>query len=179
MICVRCGNPNPPGSNYCSRCHAVLPRIDSGEPSSSFAIEDGREYLVPERSYPTEHVYHLTCRAWEYIHQEAPGEPLLEAFEVVRGALDRFESEDLPDLLVRFEEGRAKEPDDDYWTQLPYLMKRGITMMREGFARMETFVGDGDVDTLKSAVERIQEGNDHLGLARELATQRMRRRRAR
>lgn len=177
MFCFRCGMPNEPRNNYCVNCHAVLPRMDSDVGNTStLELEDGREYVVPQRSFPTKYMYDLTCRAYEYIHEEAPGEPLLEAYEIVRTNLERFEDHDLPTLLQKMLEEKRKEPDDDYWTQMPYLLTRGTTMMHEGFVMMDSFIESGDVDTLKAAVERMQQGNDNLGLARELAVERKRRR---
>lgn len=175
MFCFRCGMANEPRNNYCVNCHAVLPRMDSDvTPSSTLDLEDGREYVVPQRSFPTKYLYDLTCRAYEYIHHEAPGEPLLEAYGIVRNALERFEAHDLPTLLQKMLEEKRKDPEDDYWTQMPFLLNRGTKMMHEGFVMMDSFIESGDPDTLKAAVEKMQEGNDNLGLARELALQRRR-----
>lgn len=177
MLCFRCGKMNEPRSNYCENCHAVLPRMDSDVvgPSPMLDLEDGREYVVPQRSFPTRYMYDLTCRAYEYIHLEAPGEPLLEAYEIVRTAIERFESDDLPTLLQKMQEQKRKEPGEDYWTQMPFLLNRGTTMLREGFEMMDAFIESGDVETLKAAILKMQEGNDNLGLARELALGRKRR----
>lgn len=175
MLCLRCGHVNPPRTKHCARCSAMLPRMDFDEgPTSTLVVEDGRDYVLPQRSFPTRYMYDLTCRAYEYIHLEAPGEPLLEAYEVVRSAIERFEAEDMPKLLERMGDEKRKEPDDDFWTQVPYLLNRGSTMLHEGFALMDEFIGTGDVETLKAAVERMQEGNDNFGLARELGLERNR-----
>lgn len=173
MFCFHCGHQNEPHANFCADCSARLPRMDRDrEPGPTLEVEDGREYVVPQRSFPTQYLYDLTCRAYEYIHQEAPGEPLVHAWYVVQAALETFEEEDLPALLARLREEKAKAPEDDYWTQMPYLLNRGVQLMHEGFERMEAFLECGDVEVLKDAVTRMQEGNDSLGLARELATAR-------
>lgn len=170
MLCLRCGQVNPPRTKLCSRCNAVLPRMDFDQaPASTLDMEDGRAYVLPQRSFPTRYMYDLTCRAYEYIHQEAPGEPLLDAYDVVRSSIERFEAHEMPKLLERMAAEKRQEPNEDFWTQVPYLLKRGLAMLHEGFARMDEFIETGDVETLKAAVERMQEGNDNFGLARQLS----------
>jgi len=173
MLCLRCGHDSPPFSNCCARCNAVLPRMELMDGTShTLDVEDGREYVVPQRSFPTRYLHDLTCRAYEYIHLEAPGEPLLEALTVVRSALEHFRAHDLPKMLARMREEKRKSPHEDYWTQMPYLLNRGVQLMQQGFDTMESFVDSGDVETLKVAIAQMQEGNDNLGQARELALER-------
>ncbi len=170
MLCLRCGHDSPPHSHYCARCSAILPRMELNDGRGhTLDVEDGREYVVPQRSFPTRYLYDLTCRAHDYIHLEAPGEPLLEARDVVRNALENFRATELPGILDRMREERIKAPHDDYWTQMPYLIQQGLQLMDQGFRTMEDFVQSGEVGTLKAAIAQLQEGNDHLGQARELA----------
>lgn len=175
MLCLRCGGENPPRANYCTRCNAVLPRIvtsDSTPPASTIDVEEGRHYLVPQRSFPTEYLYNLTCRAYEYIHENASGTPLLDAYNVVRTRIEAFESNDLPHLLDRLRLGQMAAPDDDYYSQMVYLLKRGVSVMHEGFERMDAFIESGEIETLKEAIAMMQEGNDSLGLGKQLSLQR-------
>lgn len=170
MLCLRCGHDSPQHSHYCARCTAILPRMELNDGRShTLDVEDGRDYVVPKRSFPTRYLYDLTCRAYDYIHLEAPGEPLLEARDRVRDALERFKTAELPKILERIAEEKIKAPHDDFWTQVPYLIQQGLQLMDQGFQTMDDFVESGEVETLKAAIAQLQEGNDNLGQARELA----------
>lgn len=169
MNCVKCGQSNPGGLNFCQRCNAQLLKIAGAAASSSLDIEEGKAYLTPDRAYPTEFLYNLSCRAYEYVHQGAPGEPLLEAYHIVRSRIDEFEAEGLPALLSELESERHEMPDDDHARQMIYLLSKGVSMYREGFVGFDDFVVSGETEALIFAITRMQEGNDHLGLAGELA----------
>lgn len=173
MICVKCGHTNAGGGNYCQKCNAVLFKMaGSMAPTSSIDVEEGKSYLTPQRSYPTEYLYNLSWRAYEYIHEGASGEPLLEAYQVVRSRIEQFETDGLPALQQDFELEKVELPDDDFSRQMIYLLNKGVGLYREGFDLMEQFIESGDNQTLIQAVTRMQEGNDHLGLAGELSQMR-------
>jgi hypothetical protein len=170
MICIKCGHANPGGLNYCQKCNAYLVKMaGASSMTSSIDVEEGKSYLTPQRSYPTEYLYNLTCRAYEYVHEGASGDPLLEAYQVVRGRMDEFEAEGLPALLTEFENEKLELPEDDYSRQMIYLLNKGVALYREGFDMFDGFIESGESQTLIDAVTRMQEGNDHLGLAGELA----------
>ena len=141
-------------------------------PTSSIDVEEGKSYLTPQRSYPTEYLYNLTCRAYEYIHEGASGDPLLDAYHVVRTRMEQFETEGLPALLQEFELEKVELPEDDFSRQMIYLLNKGVGMYRDGFDLMEQFIESGETETLIRAVTGMQEGNDHLGLAGELSQMR-------
>lgn len=168
MICVKCGHTNP-GGKYCEKCNAVLLQMPGMVATSSIDVEEGKSYLTPQRSYPTEFLYNLSWRAYEYIHAGASGDPLLEAYQVVRSRMEQFDAEGLPVLLQDFELEKVDLPDDDFSRQMIYLLNKGVGMYREGFDLMDQFIASGDNQTLIQAITRMQEGNDHLGLAGELS----------
>lgn len=170
MICIRCGHTNPGGMNFCQKCNAHLAKIPgmSGV-ASSIELEEGRTYLTPHRSYPTEYLYNLTCRAYDYIHMGASGDPLLEAYEIVRTRLEDFENNGMPRLIEGFEYEKQELPNDEYAVQMIYLLNKGVAMYHEGFDMMDGFIKSGEEKELIEAVTRLQEANDYLGLAGELA----------
>lgn len=171
MICIKCGHSNPDSLNYCEKCNAHLVKMAfASAPTSSIEVEEGKSYLSPQRSYPTEHLYNLTCRAVEYVDQGASGDPLLEAYKIVQERMDEFETESLPALLQAYQSEKVDVPEDDYSSQMIYLLKIGVAKYREGFAMMDQFIASGENATLIQAVHTMQYGNDHLGLAGELAT---------
>jgi hypothetical protein len=175
MMCFRCGSDNGPGARYCGQCNAVLPRMESPHdvPAASLVdMQEGTQYRVPQRSFPTEHMYNLTVHAAAYIHEEASGTPLLEAYQEVRKRIEAFEFNDLPGLLDRLHLEKSMAPDDDYYSEIIYLLSRGVSMFREGFERFDAFIESGDTDTLKEAVTRMQEANDNLALGKQLSLER-------
>ncbi|MBM3465448.1 MAG: hypothetical protein FJX76_25425 [Armatimonadetes bacterium] len=169
MICIKCGHSNPDNLNYCEKCNAYIFKMAAGGAASSMMeLEEGKEYLVPQRSYPTEYLYNLTCRAYEYIHEEASGDPLLEAYQVVKARLDDLEFNSLPNAIASLQAERAEEPEDDYPRQVTYLLTKGVSLYREGGALFDQFVENGENQVLIDAITRMQEGNDNLGLALEM-----------
>lgn len=171
MICMKCGQMNPDSLNFCQKCNATLMKVaPTGASSSVIDVEEGKEYLTPQKSYPTEFLYNLTCRAYEYIHHGASGDPLLEAYDVVRTRLEEFENEALPTILEHMQFERQEYPEDDYARQMLYLLNKGVALYREGCAMMDEFIETGETPTLIEAVRRMQDGNDNLGLATELCS---------
>lgn len=178
MLCVRCGSDNPVGTNYCTRCNARLPRMaPTGLSTSVLDVQEGRAYVVPTRRIPTKYLHDLTCRAYEYVHEEGDGEAVLAAYEVVRSNIESFEYNEMPDLLGRLHvEAASAKADDDYFSQLIYLLNKGVATMREGFALMDAFVESGDVEVLREALKRMQDGNDDLALGKQLSDERAKKR---
>jgi hypothetical protein len=153
----------------------LLPRMapQHDAPAASLVdMQEGTQYRVPQRSFPTEYMYNLTCHAAAYIHEEASGTPLLDAYHDVRSRIEAFEANDLPGLLDRLHLERAAAPHDDYYGEVIYLLSRGVSIFREGFERMDAFIESGDTDTLKDAVTRMQEANDNLALGKQLSLER-------
>lgn len=170
MICIRCGTNNPAQLNYCQKCNAHLVKMGFSASTSFIDVEEGTTYLSPQRSYPTEYLYDLTCRAHEYIYQGASGDPLLQAYHNVKLHMDDFENDGLPTLLEQFRLEKVEFPEDDYPSQMVYLLNKGIALYHEGYQLMDEFVQSGENETLVASVHRMQDGNDHLGLVGELAS---------
>ncbi|MEW6278200.1 MAG: zinc ribbon domain-containing protein [Candidatus Eremiobacterota bacterium] len=171
MLCIRCGHDNEAGSNFCEKCNAkLLQMAPTGAPGAASVLEvdEHTEYLVPDQRYVTQHLYNLTWRAYEYLHQDGPGEALLEAYQIVRAKLDEFEADAMPEMMAQFQAERQRDPEDDYPKQLIYLMNKGISLYREGATMFDSFVQSGEEPVLIEAVHRMQDGNDNIGLAYSL-----------
>lgn len=171
MLCIRCGEANPPGSNFCSKCNAkLLQMAPTGTPGGSAVLEvdENTEYLTPKQRYVTEHLYNLTCRAYEYLHQGEPGDPLLEAYNIVKAKLLEFEEASLPEIMAQLQAERQEDPEDDYPKQILYLLNKGISLYKEGTGMFDSFVESGEEPVLVDAVTRMQDGNDNICLAYEL-----------
>lgn len=171
MICVRCGHKNASGSNYCEKCNAHLAKMGPLK-TSSLDVSEGRSYVTPFKSYPTEYMFNLTSRAQEYIYQGASGDPLLEAYKVVRGKVEEFEANAMEDVLADYEAQKLDFPDEDYAHQMTYLINMGIAKFHDSFALMDQFIESGANETLVEAVSLMMYANDYIGFVQELATAR-------
>lgn len=171
MLCIRCGFDNKEGSNYCSKCNAkILTMAPSGAPGAASAVEldENTNYLTPQQRFVTEYVFNLTNRAYEYLHLGEPGEPLLEAFQVVKHNVDDFEQNKYPDILQDLKNERSDYPDDEYPKQVLYLLSKGLSLYREGIGMFESFIASGDEPTLIESVHKMQDANDNLCLAYQI-----------
>jgi hypothetical protein len=148
----------------------MLTMAPSGAPGAASAVEldENTHYLTPERRFVTEYLFDLTNRAYEYLHLGEPGEPLLEAFQVVKQRVDDFEHNKYPDILETFVNERNDFPEDEYPKQVLYLLNKGLNMYREGIAQFESFIASGDEPTLIESVTKMQDANDNLCLAYQL-----------
>lgn len=171
MLCVRCGYDNKEGTNYCSKCNAkMLAMAPTGIPGSGSAVEmdENTTYLTPQQRFVTEFIFNLSNRAYEYLHLGEPGEPLLEAFEVVKQRVDEFENNAMPDILADLQKQRSEYPEEEYPRQVLYLVNKGVSLYREGIAMFESFVASGDETTLLDAVHKMQDANDNVCLAYQM-----------
>lgn len=168
MLCIRCGYDNKEGTNYCSKCNAkMLTMAPTGVPGAGSAVEldENTTYLTPQQRFVTEYMFDLTSRAYEYLHLGEPGEPLLEAYQVVRQRVDDFEKTQFPEILADLQNQRSDSPDEEYPKQVIYLINKGLSLYREGFGLFDSFVASGDEPTLIDAIHKMQDANDNLCLA--------------
>ncbi len=171
MLCIRCGYDNREGTNYCSKCNAkMLAMAPVGVPGGTGGLEmdENTTYITPQQRFVTEYIFNLSNRAYEYLHLGEPGEPLLEAFEVVKQKVDEFEFNAMPDILNDLKAERNDDPDNEYPKQVLYLVNKGVALYREGIAQFESFVASGDEPTLVEAVHKMQDANDNLCLAYQM-----------
>jgi ribosomal protein L40E len=170
MICIRCGQTNPDQANYCEKCNAALPKVASERPpgqGSTIAIEEGYQFLKPQKSYVTAPMFELTARAWEFLEHGASGEPVMAAYDAFKAGIDDFERVALPHMMAGLENLSAQHKEDTYPKQMRYLLHRGMALMREGFELMERFKTSYDREDMRNSVFKLQEGNDYLGTALE------------
>lgn len=169
MLCLRCSHDNPQGLNFCQKCNARLLQIADGNaaPTSMLELDENTNYLPAER-YVTEHIYNLTCRAYEYLYAEEPVEPLIEAFNVCRDRLEEFKAEGLPEIVATMQMERQNFPELDVAPQILYQVNHGASLFERGVELFQGFLESGDEGTLVMAVTHMQDGNDHLCLVNDL-----------
>lgn len=172
MICVRCGHSNPEGNNYCEKCNQHLVKMaPAGADRTSLIVEEGYKYLAPQKSYPTKYLFDLTCRAKEYLEDDASGDPMLEAFHVIKIRLAEFEGTALPAIMEGLKSINLQYPTDDYPKQMAYLLNKGVALYHEGVALFESFIESGKNEEMVNGITKMQEGNDYVGVAEEFSGQ--------
>lgn len=175
MLCIRCGHDSPEGSKFCHKCNAkLLHMAPTGNPMSNslLDLDDTTNIITPEKRYITEHIYHLTACAYDYLHKGEPGEPLLEAFQVIKSRMEEFQNEALPEIVAQLQAERSNYPDLDFAPQILYQINHGTKLVEEGVGYFESFIESGDEEVLIAAVTCMQDGNDHICLANELIVKR-------
>ncbi|MEW6279291.1 MAG: zinc ribbon domain-containing protein [Candidatus Eremiobacterota bacterium] len=168
MDCAYCNHANPDQARYCGGCQARLPENVASQRSLCLELDDQTEYLTPQRTYATEYLQDLSFAAYACLEYGEPLEPLLECYEGVRTRMERFELQVAPAWLSNLYSEQRERPQDSYPRQMSYLIRMGIHLYRNGFDLFEEFRADPQEDLLLEAIRRMQEGNDHLGLAHEL-----------
>jgi hypothetical protein len=174
MICIRCGHANHDSNNYCEKCNAHLPKMaGQGAPGgdSILSVEEGYTYITPQKHYQTEYIVNLTDRASEYLNEGASGEPLLEAYNIVKARWEELEQNQLPDMFEGLKSLSSQQPEDTYPKQMKYLLHKGANIFREGIEQFESFIQTGSTDTLTEACHKLVEGNDYFCLAAEFNAQ--------
>lgn len=138
MICVKCGQQNSPGQNFCQQCNSVLPKIsDPGQVNHQKVNE--RYIQLKEAS---DKVLAGTWSAEEYgafleniARVLAQKEEEIREMEIPPEAIEAFREE----LEVGFS---------------------GIEMYNQGVCTMKIYLADGDVAHIHQGLEMVREGND-------------------
>ena len=154
----------------------VLPRIASEDnPTAQVALKEGVVYPQPTHHYETEQIQELH----ELVERVLDGEDLFAELEEHLEAMARnyefFESRHIgpmQELLVQ-ESGRF--PDDDYNTQLSYVLRTGMDRFKEGRDEFKVFfeTESDNPDELEEAFTKVGDGHDYICLGLEMAQTRL------
>ena len=144
MICMKCGQQNPSGWNFCQRCNTTLPRVPQ-------AVDDAPHLQVNERYLQLveagESVLHGTWSLPEYARfiermsqSLAVKEQEIREIEIPPEALDEFREE--------LETGFS-----------------GIELYAQGVTEMRLFLADRNPVHVERGLELAREGNDLINEA--------------
>jgi len=145
ILCLRCGEPNPPDENYCLKCGATLPKL-------AYSIDMASVEKVDDR-------YRRFVEAAEMVKA---GEWSIDEFaEFMEETYDRLRSieeeiEEVPiseDIMEDFEE----ELDVGF---------AGVKLYNEGMEEMMEYIDDEDPTHLDIGLRKIYEGNELIHRAR-------------
>jgi len=168
MLCVRCGQENPPEALECSNCGALIVKEENNQDESLLDVESGYSYIYPERMYINPIVFNLVKSAFEYCQQKVDKEYVGEALKAVQTRLFDLNNEIIPEMLDTLHEYKQEEVSREYARQMIYLLNKGVKLSKEGIGRVENFLETEDFDRLVEGVFRVQVGNDYLYLAGDL-----------
>ncbi|MBM3461350.1 MAG: zinc ribbon domain-containing protein [Armatimonadetes bacterium] len=147
MICVKCGQQNPGGYNYCQRCNAMLPKVaHAAEPS-----EVAAQQKVNER-------YMQLKEAGDKV---VSGEWTVEAYSSFLDGIARIlaqKEQDIRDIEI------PEEALEDFREELEVGFQ-GIEMYNQGIANMRLFLDDREPSHIQEGLELVREGNEMINEA--------------
>ncbi len=172
---MRCSAENPEDSRYCHKCQAVLPQkpVTQAVPQS-LGIQEGVTYREPGHHYETEQIVILA----QLVEAVLEGEPLLDEtydhLDQMATNFHQFEQTYAADMQALLASHARQAPEDDYASQMSYLIKKSLEQFQEGCQAFEQFfeTESEDPDELLAAFEKVRDGNDYLCFSIELARQR-------
>lgn len=143
MICVKCGQQNAPGQNFCQQCNSVLPKIsDPGQVNHQKVNE---RYLQLKEA--SDKVLAGTWSVDEY------GAFLESISRVLAQKEQEIREMEIPPEAI---EGFREELEVGF---------SGIEMYNQGVTIMLAYVADGDEAHIHEGLELVREGNDLINEA--------------
>ena len=139
MICFKCGHSNGYGSNYCSRCNAVLPKMDHvPQVEAEAPVVNDRYLLIQE--------------ACDRVLSGASNLDEFAAFvEGVTSALTR-KDEEMRQIEI------PPETYEEFREELEVGFA-GVELFFEGLRMLRLFVEQPEPSHIESGLELIREGN--------------------
>jgi hypothetical protein len=176
MICFKCSSENSPRARYCKKCQAVLPKLHIDEPTSGqVALKEGVAYPEPTHHYETEQIQELHELVEGLLDGEDLFRDLEEHLEMMASNYKTFEEQHvrpMQQLLIR---EASRLPDDDYNTQLSWVLKTGMDRFQEGRDAFKRFfdMESEDPEELEDAFFQVGDGHDFICLGLEMAQSRL------
>lgn len=169
MMCVKCGTTNPPGTKYCEKCNAMIFSTASESSASSVVdVEEGQEYLTPEKDYECNWLAELMYITKVYLEGEADMEEVIDVYESLLELHAHYEDKELPDFLNELDSWRHDPLGKEYSRQMTYLLTKGFQLMGEGLQMVKGFIANPkDRENLRNGLIKLQDCANQIGLAEE------------
>lgn len=167
MLCLSCHQENPVTQRFCLHCQARLPWVppDTGP---GLELEEGTEYLTPDRHYANEYLAEFQLSAFAYLDGLVELNELLAHYRGLALRLEHFIRSEVPSWLARLATEQLEWPAYLYPSQMSYLLRKGCFDTRAGMSCLEAFRDEPDEERLLLALRMLQTGHDHFALAWEL-----------
>ncbi|MEW6278959.1 MAG: hypothetical protein AB1758_10075 [Candidatus Eremiobacterota bacterium] len=144
IICLSCGNPNEPGTGFCTQCNARLPKIDAVSVQSGAGHVTGRFEQIREAGMKVKQ------GTWS---SEEFGEYIQNVYQLLK--------EHAEATIAYIQETGYHE----YGGEEVEHGLSGVEKFEEGLERMFCFVEDGDAQHIDAGLEMIWEGNELINEA--------------
>lgn len=143
MICVKCGQQNSPGQNFCQQCNSVLPKI--GDPEQANHQKVNERYLQLKEA--SDKVLAGTWSMDEY------GAFLENIARVLAQKEQEIREMEIPPEAI-----------EDFRRELETGFS-GIEMYNHGVSIMMQFLSDSDPAHIHAGLELVRDGNDLINEA--------------
>lgn len=169
MLCVKCGHDNPGGPRYCTKCNAIMMHAAPETTATSVIdVEEGMEYLSPDRNYECQWLTDFMNVLNSYFNQEIEFDTVKLVYESIKRICESFDNQQLPEFLNELDSWRNTDLGKEYSRQLTYLLTKGFQLLSEGMEILRKYMeAPDDQDTLNAGLEKLQDGVNQIGLAEE------------
>lgn len=169
LVCVSCGEPNPPTDRSCQKCGQKLPQLVDPNlyAKSTIEFEDRSGLGVEERpdGVVTENTYKLFEACSKFFEQKITEAEFRQTLEWSRGLLESAEekvraakaaevSEEIMETATP-DEVELIEANLKLFADTKHLFEEGIEEWHEGLELMEDYIETRHRPTLEKGIERI------------------------
>lgn len=143
--------------------------------TTQVALKEGVVYPQPTHHYETEQIQEL----YDLVERVLDGEDLFSELEDHLDAMARnyeyFESRHIGPMQALLVQESSRFPDDDYNTQLSYVLRTGMDRFKEGRDEFKAFFDaeSDDPAELEQAFTKVGDGHDYICLGLEMAQTRL------
>ncbi len=168
LVCVSCGEPNPPTDRLCQKCGQKLPQLVDPNLYAKSTIElEDRTGLAEERAdgVVTENTYKLLEACSQFFEQKISEAEFRQTLEWSRGLLESAEQKvkaakaaQVSDEIMaqaNADEAELIEANLKLFDDTKHLFEDGIDQWYEGLDLMEDFIETRHRPTLEQGIERI------------------------
>ncbi|MDQ7824971.1 MAG: zinc ribbon domain-containing protein [Candidatus Eremiobacteraeota bacterium] len=169
MLCVKCGHNSASGARYCEKCNAVMIQAaPETTTTSAIDVEEGMEYLSPERNYECQWLADFVDSISRYTNGEVEIDEVKRVYQNIKKIYESFDNKELPDFLNELDGWRNTELGKEYSRQMTYLLTKGFQLMGEGMEIIRTCLDNPEqTATMQDGLEKLQDGVNQIGLAEE------------
>lgn len=176
MLCPRCSAEVTAEDKTCPGCKALLPRqAPSGNPTQALGFQEGVVYLTPTHHYQTPAIELLQRIVKGLLEGQELFEELEDHLQLMAENFAEFEERYAGEMQTLLAQESTRFPEDDYNTQMSYLLRRGLQIFEEGCQAFDAFFDaeSEDADELEAAFNKVREGHDFVCYSLEIANDRL------
>lgn len=154
----------------------MLPRqAPTGNPTQAIGIQEGVSYLTPTHHYHTPAIATLQKIVKGLMEGEELFEELEDHLQLMAENFAEFEEKYAGEMQTLLAQESSRFPEDDYNTQMSYLLRRGLQIFEDGCQAFDAFFDaeSEDADELEAAFNKVRDGHDFVCYSLEIANDRL------